>query len=114
MSSNLPWSVVILYSALSVCANRQKVAVRERVVAGGEPPLLLGAIMAATSIFGISYLVMYGIKVSWWSPLVLFGIGLLAWLPFAFVEARLPDWVSEKLSFVAAPILAYLLIRVFP
>jgi hypothetical protein len=91
MSADLPWTVVILYTALSVCANRQKVAVRKRVATGGEPPVLLGAIMATTSIFGIGYLVTYGIKVSWWPPLVLFAIGLLAWPLIVFVEAHLPD-----------------------
>jgi len=114
MSEDLPWTVVVSYAILAVFANQQKFCVREFRGASKGYELALGYFMAATSIFAIGYLIVYGFKVSWWAPFVLFAGGAIAWIPTLFLERLIPMWIWGLASFPIVPVCAYILIRSIP
>jgi hypothetical protein len=80
--------------------------------------LLLGYFAFFTSLFGIGFLIFYGVRTTWWSPIVLFAIGVLIYRPFSSLEQMtdmfMPLTRWGLLSFVAIPICAVLLIYFTP
>ena len=70
--------------------------------------------MAATSLFGIGYLIYYGFAVSWWSAVTLFVIELAAFVILAIIGAFIPAWIVALTSFVTIPLLALYLMHAMP
>ena len=114
MPSQLPLNVVIPYAVLAIFAAQQKFCLQEFRGGSLKYELMLGYFMAATSMFGIGYLIAYGIMVCWWAPIVLFLIGLLAWWSVLFLERFIPLFVWGLVSFIAVPVCAFFLISAFP
>lgn len=114
MSPELPWSVVCLYATLAAFSAEQRFCIREFRGRSRLYGLLLGYWAGATMLFGVGYLVAYGMRVKWWAPFILYGIGLLVSMIVPWSERIVPTWIWAVLSFVGVPICAWFLIALLP
>jgi len=113
------WEIVGLYIAYSIFAAQQKFCVRDFRGSNQLYRLALGYFAFLTMVFGLGFLIYFGLKTAWWTPFILFVGGLLAYLPFTFLietftERFIHLQVWGAASFLAIPIIAYLLLKLTP
>lgn len=114
MTDALPIHIIIAFSFYSFIATQQKVAIQLfRGRSRGYYHILM-MFMAATSLFGIGYLVYYAFTVAWWAAVALFIIELLAFVILGFIGAFIPAWIIALSSFVTIPLLGLYLIHSIP
>lgn len=114
MMTELPWNIVTLYTLFGVFASQQKFCLRDLKDESPAFQLAIGYFAVATSIFGFGFLIYYGYKIAWWAPLILFGLVVIAMIPVDILEKFIPLKIWGLASFVAVPILGFLLIENFP
>src|SRR6266511_1954084 len=118
MSRYLPWPVIVTYCVYAIFAAQQKFCIRDFRGRSQGYYLLLGYFAFFTSLFGVGFLIFYGVRTTWLASLVLFALGLLIYIPFSTLELMiervmpLPAW--GLLSFITIPICATLLICFTP
>lgn len=114
MHPALPWDIVALYTAYGMFSSQQKFCRRDLKNESAAFRLAIGYFALPTALFGFGYLVYYGIKISWWAPIVLFALVVCSMLPVALLERFIPLKIWGLASFVAIPVLAYLLVIRIP
>tara|TARA_B100001175_G_C19140544_1_gene463447 strand:- start:87 stop:458 length:372 start_codon:yes stop_codon:yes gene_type:complete len=78
--------------------------------------VFLNLFMGVATLFGLGFLIYYGIKVEWAAPLMLFGISLLLKFVMVSIEAILfgrsqsSIFIIGTVGFIICPILGYRLL----
>ncbi len=76
--------------------------------------IILSIFAFAGMIVGLTFLIYYGFKVTWWAPFVIFAIGLLFMFIAAFIEKLIGKMTMSLLGFVVWPVCAYLMFTTIP
>lgn len=111
---NLPLEIIFTYCIFATFTTQQKFHWREFVGSTTGYYVILEYFIIISHLFGVGFLIFYGIKASWLAAIVLYALGCFSYIRYLnfvlLVEKFVPIFVWSFLSFIVVPICGAFLI----